>query len=90
MSAADDDIVADFIERLRRLQPDFPQQIAAELEREIRADWAGQQVYIAARKARTAAAVAAVQAGAPVSVVVREHGIAKSTLYYLLKQRAER
>jgi hypothetical protein len=46
------DNLGEILELARRVAPDVPEAVWAELEKRIRLDWGAQRVYIAARKKR--------------------------------------
>jgi len=89
MATLSDDIIRDIILRIQQLAPGFEESMAIELEREIRADWAGEKPYIAAdpdREARRVAAQTQLARGRPVAEVASKTGLTRGGLYKLLKR----
>jgi DNA invertase Pin-like site-specific DNA recombinase len=87
------DIVRDIIERFLAAAPEtFSEDMAGEIERQIRHDWGGTEVKIAKRAAelRRERAVTALQNGVPLKDVQATTGISRTALYRLLAKPARR
>jgi transcriptional regulator of acetoin/glycerol metabolism len=91
--AAETDLVRDIIDRFMVANPEIPIECACQIEAEVRAQWGGNQIYVAHnpdRHARQEAAIKAWQNGVPVRQVSAALGIDRTTVYRLLKRRDHR
>lgn len=84
------DIIKRFIELLAEAQPSFSEQIAADIERQLRHEYAGSRVYV--HKRAEPASVMIVQRfnGRNVDKTARELRVHRSTVYRAIKLRHQK
>lgn len=86
------DIVRDIIERFLAAAPEtFSEDLAFEIERQVRHEWGGEEVRIAKRSAemRREKAATELRAGKPLPEIQQSAGISRATLYRLLNRPAK-
>lgn len=85
------DIVADIIGRFLAAAPEtFSEDLADEIERQVRHEWGGTQVKIAKRSAahKRAEVAREIRAGTPIAEIQAATGVSRATLYRLLRSPA--
>jgi DNA-binding transcriptional regulator LsrR (DeoR family) len=77
------DIVADFLRRLRELDPDKTPAQCLRLERELRRDWGGERVYVvkASPELKAPCLAESLAAGRSLSEAAREMGVHRVTCW---------
>lgn len=84
------DVLRDYLDRLidaMQQQDGFDASLAREIEKQVRHDWAGERVLICKKKYDSQAASADLRAGKSIDEVRQVHGISRSQVYNLLKNR---
>lgn len=84
---ADRDILKRIIERLREIEPSFSEDVAVQIEQQIRQEYAGERVYIPKHDPDRRAKVLKRFNGNNVDDVARQFGVHRVTVYRFLRRR---
>jgi hypothetical protein len=77
------DLIRDILLRVRERDEQFTEQMALQVEEEVRLEWAGERVYISRRKAD--AARAAYKQGATAKELQKRFGFCRSWAFRLTR-----
>lgn len=75
------DIIKRFIELLAEAQPSFSEAVTADIERQLRHEYAGERVYIPKRDSQSRALIAVRFTGNNTEKLARELRVSRSTVY---------
>lgn len=85
------EILSRVLEAAARGDGSFTDSMAREIERQIRYEYGGEEMYVARRPRDKRAVAAAVSRdyldGSPVPDICDAHGVSRATLYKMLKRR---
>ena len=86
------DIVRYILARIMAAAPSLSEDLALEIERQIRRDWGGDRVYIARSpngdfSARNQAILRDWRAGERVSLIARRYGVSRRLVYKIVRGR---
>lgn len=84
------DIIKRFIELLAEAQPSLSEAIAANIERQLRHEYAGSMVYVRKRAETTSAIVVQCFTGRNADKLARELRVHRSTVYRAAKLRIQK
>jgi Mor family transcriptional regulator len=84
------DIIKRFIEILTGVQPSFSEEIAADIERQLRHEYAGERVYIPKRDENLRDAISERFTGRNVEKLARELNVSRSTVYRSISAQRKR
>lgn len=85
-------MITDVLNRVAAAVPELSVDVYVRIEREARAVWGGQSVYVAVDPQadyRRQAAVTAWRNGVPIRTIHESLGLSRSTIYRLLQQRGQ-
>lgn len=84
---ADRDILKRIIERLREMEPSFSEDVAVQIEQQIRQEYAGERVYIPKHDPDRREKLLKRFNGHNVNDVAGQFGVHKVTVYRFLRRR---
>lgn len=79
------DIIKRFIELLAEAEPTFSEALAADIERQMRHEYAGERVYIPKRDNQMRLLIAARFTGNNTEKLAHEMRVSRRTVYYAVK-----
>ena len=81
-----EDIIKRFIELLTNAQPSFTEQMAADIERQLRHEYAGERVYIHKHNQNLNTLICARFSGNNTDKLARELRVSKRTIYRAIER----
>ena len=84
---ADRDILKRIIERLREMEPSLSEDLALQIEQQIRHEYAGERIYIQKRDPDRREKLIKRFNGHNISAVAGEFGVTRMTVYRSLRRR---